>query len=59
MTRKEAITWLKIIKANIKLFPGISASKKIKALDFAIQSLEVDEMYRLEYEKLEGLHETK
>lgn len=54
MTRKEAIEWLKIIKANMRLFPEISATKKVKALEMAISSLEVDEMYQLEFEKTTG-----
>ena len=55
MDRKEAIMWLKIIRANLVDFPEISNKKKIEALDMAIRSVEIDEAYQLEYEKTNEL----
>ena len=49
MTRPMAIKWLKWIQ---NMFP--EDSEQYKALTFAIDSLEVDEAYQLEYEKTTG-----
>lgn len=40
MDKKECITWLKILRANMKTFPEISANKKIEALTMAIRIIE-------------------
>ena len=52
MERKEAINWLRIMLRNENTFPSISSAKKKEALKFAINSLEVDEFYQLEYEQI-------
>lgn len=43
MDTKETITWLKIMRANLKEFPEISNSKKIEALSNAIDIVEDNE----------------
>ena len=48
MTRPMVIKWLKWIQ---NMFP--EDSEQYKALTFAIDSLEVDEAYQLEYEKID------
>lgn len=53
MERKEALSWLKIMKAQITTFGAISQNKKTEALSMAISSLETDEAYQLEYENPE------
>ena len=40
MTEKECIKWLKIMRANLNLFPEISNNKKMKALETAIKLIE-------------------
>ena len=40
MDIKETITWLKIMRTNLKNFPEISNSKKIEALSNAIDIVE-------------------
>ena len=39
MDKKEVIRWLKIMKANLNIFPEVSCEKKIKALAEAIRLL--------------------
>lgn len=52
MPRKEVIDWLCRLRSNIPTFmPKIWHEKFINALDYAISSLEVDEVYQLEFEK--------
>lgn len=40
MDKNECITWLKILRANMKTFPEVSANKKIEAHSMAIKALE-------------------
>ena len=40
MTIDTVTKWLGIIRANLKVFPEVSSSKKIEALDTAISYLE-------------------
>ena len=40
MDTKETITWLKIMRTDLKNFPEISNSKKIEALSNAIDIVE-------------------
>lgn len=40
MDTNECITWLEILRANMKTFPEVSANKKIEALTMAIKALE-------------------
>lgn len=53
MKRSEAITWLKVMLANLVSFPEVSNTKKRQALTYAIDSLNTDEAYQLMYEGLE------
>ena len=54
MTRKEVIDWLYRLKSHVPTFmPKIWHEKFIKALQFAIASLETDEAYNLMYEQPE------
>ena len=54
MTRKEAIKWLKEMLNNTQIpskYIDPNREKKGEALELAINSLEVDEAYQLEYEQ--------
>ena len=54
MTRNMAIKWLKWIQNMFS-----QDSEQYKALDFAIDSLEVDEAYQLEYERVQQAKDVK
>lgn len=49
--RQDHIKMLKIMRENLDLFPKVGNQRKKDALDFAINSLGVDQLYDLEYEK--------
>ena len=63
MTRKEAIECNKNLKMYMKLADKNQPCKFLEdnyiALDMAINSLEIDEKYELEYENAEDIHREK
>ena len=62
MERNEAIKWLLEMYKNTKeprAYKDLNRDKKGEALKIAINSLEVDEAYQLEYEKRTRREETE
>lgn len=59
MTRKESIEILKAYRDKLFNSASNQLDKDIKAFNAAINSLEIDERYELEYENAEEEHESE